>query len=106
VAPALPLRIPWDADEEADTSAEAACLPADMAEGPPVVFGVAAQQGIAYPNPDLAVRFAASITGDEVVGVGRLERVHAGIATVAVEVWSASGLAAVGVSSSTLLARR
>jgi acyl-coenzyme A thioesterase PaaI-like protein len=99
---ALCLRVPWDDDP--DASAEAACLPADMAVGPPVVLGVAAAEGVAHPNPDLSLRFAAPITGGEVIGVGRLERVHAGIATVAVEVWSASGLAAIGVSSSTLLA--
>ena len=74
-----------------------------MAVGPPVVLGVAATEGVAHPNPDLSLRFAAPITGDEVVGVGRLERVHGGIATVAVEVWSIAGLAAIGVSSSTLL---
>jgi hypothetical protein len=33
----------------------------------------------------------------------RLERVHDGLATTAVEVWSAGGLGAVGVSTSTLL---
>ena len=101
---ALAIRVPWD--DDADASAEAACLPADMAVGPPVVLGVAAAEGVAHPNPDLSLRFAAPISGDEVVGVGRLERVHGGIATVAVEVWSIAGLAAIGVSSSTLLARR
>ena len=101
---ALAIRVPWD--DNADASPEAACLPADMAVGPPVVLGIAAAEGVAHPNPDLSLRFAAPITGDEVVGIGRLERVHAGIATVAVEVWSIAGLAAIGVSSSTLLARR
>src|SRR5205823_14274614 len=31
---AVALRVPWDGDE-VDTAAEAACLPADMAGGPP-----------------------------------------------------------------------
>jgi len=101
---ALAIRVPWELDD-GDTSAEAVCLPADMAVGPPVVFGVAAEQGLAHPNPDLSLRFAAPLTGQEVIGVGRLERVHSGLATVGVEVWNGSGLAAVGVSTSTLLQR-
>jgi hypothetical protein len=99
---AVALRVPWDDVE--DTSAEAACLPGDMCVGPPVVFEPATA-GLAHPNPDLSLRFAAPITSQEVIGVGRLERVHAGLATTSVEVWSGGGLAAVGVSSSTLLAR-
>jgi len=98
---AVALRVPWDDVE--GTSAEAACLPGDMCVGPPVVFEPAAA-GLAHPNPDLSLRFAAPITSNEVIGVGRLERVHDGLATTAVEVWSAGGLAAVGVSTSTLLA--
>ena len=45
-------------------------------------------------------------TSDEVIGVGRLERVADGLATVAIEVWSGAALVAIGVSSSTLLARK
>ena len=73
-----------------------------MCVGPPVALGMVGE-GVAYPNPDLSIRFAAPITSPEVVGVGRLERVHAGLATVGIEVWSVAGLAAIGVSSSTLL---
>jgi acyl-coenzyme A thioesterase PaaI-like protein len=98
---AVALRVPWD--DVPETSAEAACLPGDMCVGPPVVFEPAVA-GLAHPNPDLSLRFAGPITSKEVIGVGRLERVHDGLATTAVEVWSASGLAAVGVSTSTLLA--
>lgn len=98
---AVALRVPWD--DLDDTSAEAACLPGDMCVGPPVVFEPACA-GLAHPNPDLSLRFAAPVTSHEVVGVGRLERVNDGLATTAVEVWSAGGLAAVGVSTSTLLA--
>jgi acyl-coenzyme A thioesterase PaaI-like protein len=100
---AVALRVPWD--DVAETSAEAACLPGDMCVGPPVVFEPAAS-GLAHPNPDLSLRFAAPITSNEVIGVGRLERVADGLATVAIEVWSAGGLVAVGVSTSTLLTSR
>ena len=100
---AVALRVPWDDIEE--TSAEAACLPGDMCVGPPVVFEPSAA-GLAHPNPDLSLRFAAPVTSQEVIGVGRLERVCDGLATVAIEVWSGDGLVAIGVSSSTLLARK
>jgi acyl-coenzyme A thioesterase PaaI-like protein len=97
---AVALRVPWDDIEQ--TSAEAICLPGDMCVGPPVVFAPEAA-GLAHPNPDLSLRFAAPVTSHEVIGVGRLERVHGGLATVAIEVWSGTGLVGVGVSSSTLL---
>ena len=100
---AVALRVPWDDVEQ--TSAEAACLPGDMCVGPPVVFEPACR-GLAHPNPDLALRFAAPITSSEVIGLGRLERVCHGLATVAVEVWSGGHLVAIGASTSTLLARR
>jgi acyl-coenzyme A thioesterase PaaI-like protein len=97
---ALSIRVPWD--DPAATTAEAACLPADMCVGPPVALGVAGE-GLAHPNPDISLRFAAPAASAELVGVGRLERVHGGIATVRIEVWSEGGLCAVGVSMSTLL---
>ena len=100
---AVVLRLPWDA--VADTSAEAACLPGDMCVGPPVVVEPACA-GLLHPNPDLSLRFAGPITAHEVIGVGRLERLQAGLATTAVEVWSAGGLAAIGVSTSTLLTQK
>jgi len=98
---AVALRVPWDDIDQ--TWAEAICVPGDMCVGPPVVFAPEAK-GLAHPNPDLSLRFAAPITSQEVIGVGSLERVHAGLATTRVEVWSSAGLAAVGVSTSTLLA--
>ena len=100
---AVALRVPWDDVEH--TSAEAACVPGDMCVGPPVVFEPATR-GLAHPNPDLALRFAAPITSSEVIGLGRLERVCHGLATVAIEVWSGGHLVAVGASTSTLLGRR
>jgi len=96
---ALAMRVPWD---DPDASAEAACLPADMCVGPPVALGLAGE-GVAHPNPDLSLRFAGPVKGTEVIGVGRTARVHAGLATVSIQVWSASGLVALGISSSMLL---
>jgi len=100
---AIAIRVPWASnDTDVDTSAEAACLPADMCVGPPVGLGIAGE-GLAHPNPDISLRFAAPVTTADLVGVGRLERVHGGIATVGIEVWGEGGLCAVGVSTSTLL---
>ena len=97
---AVALQVPWEDVQQ--TSAEAACLPGDMCVGPPVVFAPVAA-GLAHPNPDLSLRFAAPITSLDVIGVGRLERVQGGLATVGIEVWSDGGLVAAGVSTSTLL---
>jgi hypothetical protein len=101
---AIAIRVPWNGNG-ADASAEAACLPADMCVGPPVGLGIAGE-GLAHPNPDISLRFAAPVTTADLVGVGRLERVHGGIATVGIEVWDEGGLCAVGVSTSTLLPAR
>ena len=97
---ALVIRMPWE--EESGVSAEAACIAADMAVGPPVAFGLAGER-VGHPNPDLSLRFAGPVSGRDVVGVGRLARVHAGLATVDIEVWSHGALTAVGVSTSMLL---
>ncbi len=97
---AVAMRVPWD--DVDDTWAEAICLPGDMCVGPPVVFEPAAA-GLAHPNPDLTLRFAAPIESNDLAGIGRLERVQGGVATVAVEVWSTGGLAAVGACTTTLL---
>ena len=96
---ATALRVPWD---EPGAAAEAACLPADMCVGPPVALGLAGE-AVAHPNPDLSLRFAGPVKGTAVIGVGRTARVHAGLATVSIQVWSASGLVALGISSSMLL---
>jgi len=100
MATAIP--VPWS-PSDTDTSAEAICLPADLCVGPPVVFGLPGHK-VAHPNPDLSLRFAGPVTSEELIGVGRLARVHAGLATVAVEVWADGHLVAVGVSTSTLIA--
>ena len=97
---ATALRVPWD-DE--DAAAEAACLAADLCVGPPVAMALRGER-VLHPNPDLSLRFAAA-PSHELVGVGRLEVIVAGLAVVHVEVWSGGELAAVGVSTSLLLPR-
>jgi acyl-coenzyme A thioesterase PaaI-like protein len=99
---ATAVRIPWTERSPA-TSAEAVCLAADMCVGPPVAAAFP-EQWIPHPNPDLSLRFAASASGDDVIGYGRLDTIAAGIAVVRVEVRSAGELVATGVSCSLLLA--
>jgi acyl-coenzyme A thioesterase PaaI-like protein len=99
---ATSLRIPFD---EAGRLAEAACIAADIAVGPPVGRALAGRAAIPHPNPDLSLRFAGD--GDppaELVGCGRLEQITRGLAQTRIEVWSGETLCAIGVSSSTLLA--
>lgn len=95
---ATAIRLPWD---EA-ASAEGACVAADLCVGPPVAAGLEGRW-VPHPNPDLSLRFCGRVW-QEVVGIGRLERIESGVAAVRVEVWSRSLLAAAGVSSSLLLA--
>ena len=97
---ATAIRVPW---QDGDAGAEAACLVADLCVGPPVAAAFP-DRWIPHPNPDLSLRFSsARLDGRALVGVGRLERIAAGLASVRIEVWSGSELAAVGVSSSLLL---
>lgn len=96
---ATALRVPWD---DADGSAEAACLAADMCTGPPVA-GAFEGAWSPHPNTDLSLRFAGREVGAEVVGWGRLERMDGGLATVRVEVRSGDALVAAGVATSLVL---
>jgi acyl-coenzyme A thioesterase PaaI-like protein len=97
---ATAIRVPW---EDSDAGAEAACLVADLCVGPPVAAAFP-DRWIPHPNPDLSLRFSSARLDEPVaVGVGRLERIAAGLASVRIEVWSGAELAAVGVSSSLLL---
>lgn len=99
-AVATTVRVPWD---DPTAGAECACLAADMSVGPPV--GEAnPEQWIPNPNPDLSLRFADPRPSPEVTGLCRLEQINGGLATTRLEVWTGSTLAAVGVSSSLLLA--
>jgi hypothetical protein len=97
---ATAIRVPW---QDSDAGAEAACLVADLCVGPPVAAAFP-DRWIPHPNPDLSLRFSSDrLDGLALVGVGRLERIAAGLASVRIEVWSGAELAAVGVSSSLLL---
>jgi acyl-coenzyme A thioesterase PaaI-like protein len=95
---AIALRVPW----AGQASAEAVCLAADLCVGPPVAGAVSGHR-VPHPNPDLSLRLAAELTTDELVAIGLLERVHAGLAIVRIEVRAGVDLVAIGVSSSMLL---
>ena len=100
---ATTLQVPWD--EDGSTSAEAACFGADLAVGPPVVAALmAAGRALPHPNPDLSLRFAGSVTGRELLAVGRLERLTGGIAVTTVRVVSGGRLVSAGTSCSLVLA--
>ncbi|EUA22617.1 hypothetical protein I552_7108 [Mycobacterium xenopi 3993] len=94
------LRLPWT---DSGAGAESACLAADMCVGPPVATACAGRW-IPHPNPDLSLRFVGQVAGPELVGIGRLDRISAGLAAVNISVWSGNELVAVGVCSSMLLA--
>lgn len=94
------LRVPWTGR---DADAEAACLGADMCVGPPVAAACAGTW-IPHPNPDLSLRFVGDLPERDLVAIGMLERIDAGLAAVRIAVWSAGAVVAVGVSSSMLLA--
>jgi uncharacterized protein (TIGR00369 family) len=96
---ATAIKIPWDVDR--GSSAEAACMAADMSVGPPV--GSAVPKGVGTPNPDLSLRFCGKVTTPIVIGVGRLDRAYGGVAATRIEVYSDEKLVANGVSTSLLL---
>ena len=98
------LAVPWkNWTPDAGAGAEASCLAADMCVGPPVAAACAGRW-IPHPNPDLSLRFVGEVTGSDVIGVGRLERISGGLAVVGITVWSEREVVAVGVCSSMLLA--
>jgi acyl-coenzyme A thioesterase PaaI-like protein len=94
------LQVPWDGED--GTGAEAACLAADMAVGPPVAADLG-DSWVPHPNPDLSIRFANDAAVREVAGIARLERIASGVAIVRVEVFSGIELLAVSISTSLLL---
>lgn len=93
------VEVPW-ADE--GTAPEAACVAADLCVGAPVFAGMG-RPWLPHPNPDLSIRFTGAASTDHVAGVGRLESLVSGVATVRTEVWAADSLTASGVSTSLLL---
>lgn len=98
---ATAVRVLWD---ERGTTAEAACIAADISVGPPVMEALGGR-AVPMPNPDLSLRFCADpALPDAIVASARLERIDAGLATTRIEVRVADELTAVGVSTTTLLA--
>jgi len=97
---ATAIRIPWD---EGQSSAEAACIAADISVGPPVAHATRGKP-IPTPNPDLSLRFCAEVTlPGHLTGAARLDRVANGVATTRIEVRSALELVATGISTTTML---
>jgi acyl-coenzyme A thioesterase PaaI-like protein len=100
VAPdATAIVVPWDV--ASDSSAEAVCMAADLAVGPPLGAHIAA--GIGTPNPDIAVRFCGTVTIPTVVGASRLVRAASGVAAVDVTIWSGERLVGTAISTALLL---
>ncbi len=88
--------------EEPGTSAEAACIAADISVGPPVARAV--RGAASTPNPDLSLRFCG--TGDpsgHLIATCELRAIVNGLASTSISVWNGKGLLAVGVSSTTCL---
>ncbi len=94
------VRIPWDISPE--TSAEAAAVAADMAVGPPLGSAMSSAK-VSTPNPDISMRFCGEVTSPIIVGVGRLDRAHGGVAAVHLEVWSDDEIVAIGISTALML---
>jgi acyl-coenzyme A thioesterase PaaI-like protein len=90
----------WD---EPGTSAEAACIAADVSVGPPVMRAV--RGAAAIPNPDLSLRFVSAPpeTADHLVAVCALAGIEQGLATTRIAVWQEERLLAIGVSTTTCL---
>lgn len=93
-------RVIWD---DADATAEAACIAADISVGPPVASALRGMP-LAMPNPDISLRFTgASATGGHLVSTCRLDAVTGGLATTSLDVRDGETLIAVGVSTTTCL---
>ena len=103
-AVAVQVTLPWDAG--AETSAEAACVVADLSVGPPV--GAASEDAWRpHPNPDVSLRFApvAAVDGP-LVGSGRLVRISGGLGVVGVDVYTGGVPFATGSATALVLAGR
>ncbi len=94
--------VPWNVS--AETSAEAACMAADLAVGPPL--GANVPRGIGTPNPDISLRFCGDVTTPTITGLGRMTRASGGVAAVTLEVWSGDALVCNGISTALLLPPR
>ena len=92
-------RVVW---RESGTSAEAACIAADLSVGPPVARVVRGRAST--PNPDLSLRFCGVSEPDEFLAAAcTLRNIDGGLASTNIEVWNGAKLIAVGVSTTTCL---
>jgi len=92
-------RVVW---QEPGTSAEAACIAADISVGPPVARAV--RGSASTPNPDLSLRFCGtSDPGGHLIASCELRSIVNGLASTSISVWNRTELLAVGVSSTTCL---
>ncbi|MCZ6710216.1 MAG: thioesterase family protein [Gammaproteobacteria bacterium] len=92
-------RVVW---RESGTSAEAACIAADISVGPPVARAV--RSAAATPNPDLSLRFCGSSDPAEFLAACcTLRTIDGGLASTSIDVWNGADLIAVGVSTTTCL---
>jgi acyl-coenzyme A thioesterase PaaI-like protein len=94
--------VPWEIT--GDSSAEAVCMAADLAVGPPL--GANMPPGVGTPNPDISVRFCGEVATQTVVGASRLMRASDGIAAIDVHVWSGDALVGTAISTALLLPPR
>jgi acyl-coenzyme A thioesterase PaaI-like protein len=98
------ITLPWD--DLTGTGPEAACLSADAAIAPPLVYTELVPNEVLGPNPDLSLRFACGTPEREVLSAGTLLSLHAGTATVAIEVQSGANQLAHGLATALLLPPR
>lgn len=88
--------------QEPGTSAEAACIAADISVGPPVARAV--RGSASTPNPDLSLRFCGTKDPKgHLIASCELRAIVSGLASTSILVWNGTELLAVGVSSTTCL---
>ena len=93
---ATAMTVPWSMDDS--VAAETACLAADLCVGPPVDLAIEGDF-VPHPNPDVSIRFVDPQPSPMSVGIGRLELIESGVASVSIEVWTDEQLAAIGSCS-------
>jgi acyl-coenzyme A thioesterase PaaI-like protein len=92
-------RVIW---RESGTSAEAACIAADISVGPPVARAV--RGAASTPNPDLSLRFCGSSEPARFLAAScTLRTIDRGLAATSIEVWNGAELVAIGISTTTCL---
>jgi acyl-coenzyme A thioesterase PaaI-like protein len=82
--------------------AEAACLAADLSVGSPVALAFRDDPTPA-PNPNISLRLVSDEVGPHVLAMARLERIHAGVATIRIELWTGNRFLGIGACSSLLV---